>query len=193
MRRIWLVRFVLKSSYYSGNTRHGNTLKQIAKLLSQETTLQRDFIEVCLSRIKYNSQNAINSSSDLHRNNFDKRFRAFTHIMTYSHQLIGSQGKLSEQLFKKYSSLKTQKARTNYTAFPLPHHHFHYHTYHFFLFRSFDPENTGKIGEKQFRKIMKSKEGIPDDDVNEMLNGKLLHTHTHTELGTFGIFEFFHE
>ena len=38
-------------------------------------------------------------------------------------------------------------------------------------FRSFDPGNTGKIGEVQFRKIMKSKEAIPDEDVEEMLSG----------------------
>jgi Ca2+-binding EF-hand superfamily protein len=38
-------------------------------------------------------------------------------------------------------------------------------------FRSFDPGNTGKIGELQFRKIMKSKEAIPDEDVEEMLSG----------------------
>jgi hypothetical protein len=41
-----------------------------------------------------------------------------------------------------------------------------------FCVRSFDPGNTGKIGEVQFRKIMKSKEAIPDEDVEEMLSGK---------------------
>jgi len=44
----------------------------------------------------------------------------------------------------------------------------------FTLFRSFDPGNTGKIGEVQFRKIMKSKEAIPDEDVEEMLSGKVV-------------------
>jgi len=37
------------------------------------------------------------------------------------------------------------------------------------VFLSFDPESTGRIGETQFRKIMKGKEGIPDEDVDEML------------------------
>jgi len=37
------------------------------------------------------------------------------------------------------------------------------------VFLSFDPESTGRIGEAQFRKIMKGKEGIPDEDVDEML------------------------
>ena len=40
-----------------------------------------------------------------------------------------------------------------------------------FWFRSFDPEETGKIDELQFRKIMRSKEAIPEEDVEEMLSG----------------------
>ena len=38
--------------------------------------------------------------------------------------------------------------------------------------RTFDPHNSGQIGETEFRKIMKSKEGIPDEDIEEMLEGK---------------------
>jgi Ca2+-binding EF-hand superfamily protein len=41
----------------------------------------------------------------------------------------------------------------------------------YFCIRSFDPGNTGKIGEVQFRKIMKSKEAIPEEDIEEMLSG----------------------
>ena len=37
--------------------------------------------------------------------------------------------------------------------------------------RSFDPRNTGKISEEQFRKIMKSKETIEEEDVNDMIQG----------------------
>ena len=38
--------------------------------------------------------------------------------------------------------------------------------------RTFDPHNSGQIGETEFRKIMKSKEGIPDEDIEEMLEGE---------------------
>ena len=38
--------------------------------------------------------------------------------------------------------------------------------------RSLDPENTGFVEEIIFRKMMKSKEGISDNDVNEMLAGE---------------------
>ena len=38
-------------------------------------------------------------------------------------------------------------------------------------FRIFDPHNTGTIDEEQFRKIMKSKQGIPEEDVEEMIDG----------------------
>ena len=41
-----------------------------------------------------------------------------------------------------------------------------------YLFRSFDPHQTGKIDEKQFRRIMRSKEAIPEEDVEEMLTGR---------------------
>ncbi|XP_023342314.1 uncharacterized protein LOC111712037 [Eurytemora carolleeae] len=37
------------------------------------------------------------------------------------------------------------------------------------VFLSFDPHQTGKIDEKQFRRIMRSKEAIPEEDVEEML------------------------
>jgi len=37
------------------------------------------------------------------------------------------------------------------------------------VFLTFDPHNSGQIGETEFRKIMKSKEGIPDEDIEEML------------------------
>ena len=36
-------------------------------------------------------------------------------------------------------------------------------------FRSFDPHNTGQIPEKKFIKIMKSKENVSDEDINEMI------------------------
>jgi len=38
------------------------------------------------------------------------------------------------------------------------------------VFLSFDPEETGKIDELQFRKIMRSKEAIPEEDVEEMIS-----------------------
>jgi len=38
------------------------------------------------------------------------------------------------------------------------------------VFQTFDPANSGQIGENEFRKIMKSKEGIPDEDIEEMLD-----------------------
>ena len=38
-------------------------------------------------------------------------------------------------------------------------------------FRTFDLQNSGHIGEMEFRKIMQSKEGIPDEDIEEMLQG----------------------
>ena len=41
-----------------------------------------------------------------------------------------------------------------------------------FVFSSLDPENTGVIQELQFRKIMRSKQGISDTDVDEMIGGK---------------------
>jgi len=37
------------------------------------------------------------------------------------------------------------------------------------VFRIFDPHNTGTIDEDQFRKIMQSKQGIPDEDIEEMI------------------------
>lgn len=37
------------------------------------------------------------------------------------------------------------------------------------IFQTFDPANTGEIEEVQFRKIMRSKEAIPDEEVEEML------------------------
>ena len=45
-------------------------------------------------------------------------------------------------------------------------------TLHFFPhlnFRSFDKENTGKISEKCFRKIMVGKDDVTEKDVDEML------------------------
>ena len=37
------------------------------------------------------------------------------------------------------------------------------------VFRLFDPHNTGQIEEDQFRKILSSKQGITDEDIEEML------------------------
>ncbi len=39
------------------------------------------------------------------------------------------------------------------------------------LCRSLDPEHTGKIDENHFRKMMKSKEAIPEQDIEDMLQG----------------------
>ena len=39
--------------------------------------------------------------------------------------------------------------------------------------RLFDPHNTGTIDEGQFVKILKSKQGISDEDIAEMIEGKL--------------------
>ena len=40
------------------------------------------------------------------------------------------------------------------------------------VFRIFDPHNTGTIEEEQFRKIMRSKQGVPDEDIEEMIDGE---------------------
>ena len=40
---------------------------------------------------------------------------------------------------------------------------------HSFSSRSFDLQNTGQIPEKRFIKIMKTKENVSDEDINEML------------------------
>ena len=40
-----------------------------------------------------------------------------------------------------------------------------------FLIRLFDPHSTGGIEENQFRKIMSSKQGISEEDVEEMIEG----------------------
>ena len=39
------------------------------------------------------------------------------------------------------------------------------------VFKLFDPHNTGVIEEDQFRKIMSSKQGISDEDIEEMIEG----------------------
>ena len=41
-----------------------------------------------------------------------------------------------------------------------------------FFFRSFDPTDSGEISEERFRKIMKNKEGVSDEDINEMIDGR---------------------
>ena len=41
-----------------------------------------------------------------------------------------------------------------------------------FISRSFDKTNTGLISEAQFRKIMRSKESVDEEDVNEMIEGE---------------------
>ena len=39
------------------------------------------------------------------------------------------------------------------------------------VFRLFDPHNTGQIEEQHFRKILGSKEGITEEDIEEMVGG----------------------
>ena len=39
------------------------------------------------------------------------------------------------------------------------------------VFRLFDPQNTGQIEEQHFRKILSSKEGITEEDIEEMVGG----------------------
>ena len=41
-----------------------------------------------------------------------------------------------------------------------------------FISRSFDKTNTGLISEAQFRKIMRSKETVDEEDINEMIEGE---------------------
>ena len=43
------------------------------------------------------------------------------------------------------------------------------------VFRLFDPHNTGQLEEGQFRKILSSKQGITDEDIEEMIAGKIHH------------------
>ena len=37
--------------------------------------------------------------------------------------------------------------------------------------RTFDPSISGRIGEEEFRRIMASKEGVQEEEVEEMLAG----------------------
>ena len=41
-----------------------------------------------------------------------------------------------------------------------------------FISRSFDKTNTGPISEAHFRKIMRSKESVDEEDINEMIEGE---------------------
>ena len=41
-----------------------------------------------------------------------------------------------------------------------------------FLVRSFDPTSSGVISEEHFRKIMRSKESVDEEDINEMIRGR---------------------
>ena len=41
----------------------------------------------------------------------------------------------------------------------------------FLSFRSLDPTNSGKMIGEKFRKIMKNKEVVPDEDIEEMIVG----------------------
>ena len=41
------------------------------------------------------------------------------------------------------------------------------------IIRSLDPDHTGFIEEVTFRKIMASKEGVSDKDVNDMIDGNM--------------------
>ena len=44
--------------------------------------------------------------------------------------------------------------------------------FHFqYICRSLDPGHTGEISEEKFRKIMRNKEGVPDEDIEEMIEG----------------------
>ena len=40
------------------------------------------------------------------------------------------------------------------------------------VFRIFDPHDTGTIEEEAFRKIMQSKQGVTDEDIEEMIEGE---------------------
>ena len=40
------------------------------------------------------------------------------------------------------------------------------------VFRIFDPHNTGTIEEEVFRKIMRSKQSVTDEEIEEMIEGK---------------------
>ena len=42
------------------------------------------------------------------------------------------------------------------------------------VFRLFDPHNTGQIEEQHFRKILSSKEGITEEDIEEMVGGNTI-------------------
>lgn len=37
------------------------------------------------------------------------------------------------------------------------------------VFQTFDPRNSGEMGEDQFRRVMKNKEGVSEEDVEEMI------------------------
>ena len=41
------------------------------------------------------------------------------------------------------------------------------------IIRSLDPDHTGFIEEVTFRKMMASKEGVSDKDVNDMIDGNM--------------------
>ena len=40
------------------------------------------------------------------------------------------------------------------------------------VFRIFDPHDTGTIEEEAFRKIMQDKQGVTDEDIEEMIEGE---------------------
>lgn len=45
------------------------------------------------------------------------------------------------------------------------------------VFRIFDPHNTGTIEEEAFRKIMRSKQSVTDEEIEEMIEGKIEQSH----------------
>ena len=55
------------------------------------------------------------------------------------------------------------------------------------VFRLFDPHNTGQIEEQHFRKILSSKEGITEEDIEEMVGGTTILITMRTKKGPLSV------
>ena len=55
----------------------------------------------------------------------------------------------------------------------------------FLFYRSFDRENLGKISEKSFVDLLKSKDDISDEEIKEMLDEYYRYKYDHCNLGSY--------
>ena len=73
---------------------------------------------------------------------------------------------LNFSIFKAINSYFLLKKRMNEALEQITKKNIQY-----LCFRSLDPTNSGEISEEKFRKIMKDKEVIRDEDIEEMIEG----------------------